>query len=52
MIERIIGNIIATLLTILFLVCIIYSLFLFLFNDGRGASLYGNRGNDYMYDDY
>lgn len=52
MIEKIIGNIIATILILIILWSIGFTIFTFLFRDGRGVGLYGNRGNTYMYNDY
>lgn len=50
--EKMFGNIIAAILCAIIVFGMAYSLFCFLFRDGRGMGQYGNRGNSYMYDDY
>ena len=50
--EKLLGKIISTALCVIIFASIFYSFFCLIFRDGRGIGLYGNRGNDYMYDDY
>jgi hypothetical protein len=49
--EEIVGDIIAGLLIILFIISICMSLFKLVFRDGHGLGLYGGRGNSYFYDE-
>ncbi len=51
-IEKIVGNVFATILVLVILWGIGMTIFSLLFRDGRGAGMYGNRGNSLMYDDY
>jgi hypothetical protein len=45
-----IGNIMATILTGIILISILFNLFILVFRDGRGMGMYGNRGNALFYD--
>lgn len=47
-IEKIVGNTIAAILTIIVILSILYNLFNFAFRDGHGMSMYGSRGEFYM----
>lgn len=49
--EKIIGNIIAGCLILVIAYSIGFTIFSFLFRDGKGIGLYGSRGNVYMYGD-
>jgi hypothetical protein len=51
-IEKIVGNVFATILILVIFWGISMTIFSLLFRDGRGVGMYGNRGNSYMYDDY
>jgi len=46
--EKIVGNIIATILILILLFSVAYSIFALLFRDGAGLSLQGSRGQFYM----
>lgn len=50
--ERIVGLVIAVALTLFISAAILLSMYNFAFRDGRGSSLYGGRGDTYMYDNY
>ncbi len=51
-IEKYVGTFLATCLTILVVVAILYNLINFMVGNFKGFGMYGNRGNDYIYDDY
>lgn len=46
--ERTVGNAFAVILIAIVLVSIFFSMFRFLFRDGRGMGMYGSRGEFYM----
>lgn len=48
MLEKIVGNTIAAILILIVIVSVCYSLFVFVFRDGRGMGTYGSRGEFYM----
>jgi len=51
--QKILGNIIATLLILLVVWSVLYMVFVFLFRDGRGLpGLYGREGDIYMAEPY
>ena len=51
-VEKVVGNIGTVILIGVIVFSILATIFRLLFRDGRGVSLYGNRGSVYMYDDY
>lgn len=51
-IEPIVGNVIATILTIFFICCALYSIFNLMLGNVSRFPMYGSHGDSYMYDDY
>lgn len=46
------GNLMVGIIVLIFLYSIVFNLFSLFFRDGRGASMYGGRGDIYMSDNY
>jgi ABC-type lipoprotein release transport system permease subunit len=46
--EKLVGNIIAACLILVVIFSILYSLFILIFRDGKGLSMYGSRGEFFM----
>lgn len=50
--EKIFGNFMAVLFVVLIAFSILHGIFCLFFRDGRGASMYGGRGDTMMSDSY
>lgn len=46
--EKVVGNILASILILIVVVSILYSIYMFLFTDGHGLFLAGTRGEFYL----